>query len=133
MCNFCITTSMQYKVSLNKYHKVKLAHDSCWNPWDFFYLPIYTWTFLWNSQRYKPLIVILSLKKAKIAGAKRTAFDSHHMLYRAEMNITLVVGKSGLLFCFFFFFLVPVISFNFLIIILKLILKTVLVLETDDS
>ena len=132
MCNFCITTSMQYKVSLNKYHKVKLAHDNCWNPWDFFYPPIYTWTFLWNSQRYKPLIVILSLKKAKIAGAKRTAFDSHHMLYRAEMYITLVVGKSGLL-VFFFFFLVPVISFNFLIIILKLILKTVLVLETDDS
>ena len=70
---------------------------------------------------------ILSLKKAKIAGAKRTAFESHHMLYRAEMNIMRVVGKSG------FFFFVPVISFNFLIIILKLIIETVLVLETDDS
>ena len=71
---------------------------------------------------------ILSLKKAKIAAAKRTAFDSNHMPYRAEMNIMPVVGKSGL-----FFFFVPVISFNFLIIILKLILKTILVLETDDS
>ena len=71
---------------------------------------------------------ILSLKKAETAGAERTASDSNQMPYRAEMNITLVVGKSG-----FFFFLLPVISFNFLIIILKLILKTALVLETDDS
>lgn len=41
---------------------------------------------------------ILSLKKAKTAGAERTAFDSNQMPYRAEMNITLVVGKSGFFF-----------------------------------
>lgn len=50
---------------------------------------------------------ILSLKKAKIAGAKRTAFESHHMLYRAEMNIMRVVGKSG------FFFFCPSDQFQF--------------------
>ena len=50
---------------------------------------------------------ILSLKKAETAGAERTASDSNQMPYRAEMNITLVVGKSG------FFFFAPSNQFQF--------------------